>query len=154
MLRYPAGEQITVPRHVETERVRTLLNGMVVPPPLMPVAAAAMPLLGAAMRTPLRHVTGALIRRLPAAPSESGRKASKFTVACEARAGQRARRGTVSGSDVYGLTAVSLANAATLCADPAYDRRGALAPAQAFDPASFLDALDLAVEIEAQSPSR
>lgn len=30
MLRYPAGEQITVSRHVETERVRTLLSGMVV----------------------------------------------------------------------------------------------------------------------------
>src|ERR1041384_5232130 len=38
MLRYPAGEQITVPRHIETKRVRTLLNGMVVPQPLMPLA--------------------------------------------------------------------------------------------------------------------
>ena len=54
MLRYPAGEQITVPRHVETKRVRTLLSGMVVPPRLMPVAVAASPLLGLAMRTPLR----------------------------------------------------------------------------------------------------
>lgn len=41
MLRYPAGEQITVPRHVQTARVRTLLNGMVVPPRLMPLAAAS-----------------------------------------------------------------------------------------------------------------
>lgn len=45
MLRYPAGEQITVPRHVDTKRVRTLLNGMVVPPRLMAVAVAASPLL-------------------------------------------------------------------------------------------------------------
>ena len=152
MLRYPAGEQITVPRHVETERVRTLLNGMVVSPPLMPAAAAAMPLLGLAMRSPLRQAAGAMIRRLPAAPSESARKASRFTVACEARSGERTRRGTVSGSDVYGLTAISLTHAATLCAAPAYDRRGALAPAQAFDPASFLDALGLAIEIEAVRP--
>jgi short subunit dehydrogenase-like uncharacterized protein len=154
MLRYPAGEQITVPRHVETDRVRTLLNGMVVPPRLMPLAAASSPLLGLAMRTPLRRATAALVRRLPAGPDESARKAARFTISCEARGESGARRGIVRGSDVYGLTAVSLAHGALLCADPTYDRSGALAPAQAFDPASFLDALELAVEIEALSPSR
>lgn len=141
MLRYPAGEQITVPRHVETRNVRTLLSGMVVPPRLMPLAVAATPLLGAAMRTPLRRLAGAGVRRLPAAPSEQARKKSTFTVECEARAGARARRGTVRGSDVYGLTAVCLAHGAMLCADPTYDRKGALAPAQAFDATSFLDFL-------------
>lgn len=154
MLRYPAGEQITVPRHVETAHVRTLLNGMVVPPRLMPLAVVCSPLLGLAMRTPLRGATGALIRRLPAAPSEQDRKASRFTISCEASGDSGTRRGTVRGSDVYGLTAVSLAHGALLCADPAYDRRGALAPAQAFDPASFLHALDLAIEIDALSPPR
>jgi short subunit dehydrogenase-like uncharacterized protein len=141
MLRYPAGEQITVPRHVETKRVRTLLNGMVVPPRLMPLAVAASPLLGAAMRTPLRSAAGALIRRLPAAPNDADRLKSRFTISCEARGKAGVRRGVVRGSDVYGLTAASLAHGAQLCADPAYDRSGALAPAQAFDPASFLAAL-------------
>jgi short subunit dehydrogenase-like uncharacterized protein len=141
MLRYPAGEQITVPRHVETARVRTLLNGMVVPPRLMPLAVIASPLLGLAMRTPLRRATGALVRRLPPAPGERAREAARFTVDCEARSGPRTRRGRVRGRDVYGLTAASLAHGALLCADPAYDRTGALAPAQAFDPAAFLDSL-------------
>jgi len=141
MLRYPAGEQITVPRHVETARVRTLLAGMVVPPRLMPLAVAATPVLGAAMRTPLRRAAGALVRRLPAAPGERRQAASTFVVECEARAGTRSRRGVVRGSDVYGLTAASLAHGAQLCADPSFDRSGALAPAQAFDPGSFLDAL-------------
>ena len=141
MLRYPAGEQITMPRHVETARVRTLLNGMVVPPRLMPMAAAASPLLGRAMRTPLRRAMGALIRRLPAAPSEKSRQAARFTISCEARGKSGARRGTVRGRDVYGLTAVSLAHGALLCADPEYSRNGALAPAQAFDPTAFLDSL-------------
>jgi short subunit dehydrogenase-like uncharacterized protein len=148
MLRYPAGEQITVPRHVETARVRTLLSGMVVPPPLMPLAVASSPLLGAAMRTPLRTAMGALIRRLPAAPSEESRKKARFTIDCEARGESGVRRGTVRGSDVYGLTAASLARAAQLCADPAYDRRGALAPSQAFDPRAFLADLGLAVDVE------
>jgi short subunit dehydrogenase-like uncharacterized protein len=151
MLRYPAGEQITAPRHVETARVRTLLNGMVVPPRLMPLAVASSPLLGLAMRTPLRRVAGAVIRRLPAAPSESARQACRFTISCEARGKTGARRGTAHGGDVYGLTAHSVAHGALLCADPAYDRSGALAPAQAFDPASFFAALaDFGVSIEVE----
>ena len=151
MLRYPAGEQITVPRHVETTRVRTLLNGMVVPPRLMPLAAASSPLLGLAMRTPLRKLAGAAIRRLPATPSEKSRKAARFTISCEARSEAGARRGTVRGSDVYGLTAVSVAHGALLLADPTYDRAGALAPAQAFDPTSFFAALaDFGVSIEVE----
>lgn len=151
MLRYPAGEQITVPRHVETRRVRTLLNGMVGPPRAMPLIVAASPLLGLAMRTPLRKVTGALVRRRPAAPGEKTRKESRFTISCEARAKSGARRGTVRGSDVYGLTALNVAHGAMLCADPAYDRSGALAPAQAFDPTSFFAALaELGVSIEVE----
>lgn len=149
MLRYPAGEQVTVPRHVETARVRTLLNGMVVPPRLMPLAVIASPLLGLAMRTPLRRAMGTLVRRLPAAPGEQSRTASRFTISCEARGRSGTRRGTVRGSDVYGLTAASLAHGALLCADPDYKRSGALAPAQAFDPASFLAALaDFGVSVE------
>lgn len=151
MLRYPAGEQITVPRHVETARVRTLLNGMVVPPRLMPLAAASSPLLGLAMRTPLRGLAGAAVKRMPAAPSEKSRRACRFTIDCEARSGSATRRGVVRGGDVYGLTAATVARGATLCADPAYDRAGALAPAQAFDPAAFLAALaDCGVSTEVE----
>jgi short subunit dehydrogenase-like uncharacterized protein len=149
MLRYPAGEQITVPRHVETARVRTLLNGMVVPPRLMPLAVISSPLLGLAMRTPLRRAMGALVQRLPAAPGEQSRKASRFTISCEARSKTGSRRGTVRGSDVYGLTAASLAHGALLCADPAFEGSGALAPAQAFDPGAFFAGLaDLGVSFE------
>jgi short subunit dehydrogenase-like uncharacterized protein len=151
MLRYPAGEQVTVPRHVETARVRTLLNGMVVPPQLMPAAVASSPLLELAMRTPLRKALGAVIGRLPAAPSEEDRGKARFTISCEARGRLGARRGIVRGGDVYGLTAVSLARGALLCADSGYDRKGALAPAQAFDPVAFFAALanfGVSVEVE------
>jgi short subunit dehydrogenase-like uncharacterized protein len=140
-LRYPAGEQITVPRHVQTAAVRTLLSGMVVPPALMPLAASATPILGLAMRTPLRAAAASLIRRLPRGPNEHDRKAARFLISCEARAGSRTRRATVRGGDVYGLTAATLSQGALLCSDPSYERCGALAPAQAFDPASFLAAL-------------
>jgi short subunit dehydrogenase-like uncharacterized protein len=149
MLRYPAGEQITVPRHVDTAAVRTLLNGMVVPPRLMPVAVAASPLLGVAMRTPLRRAADALVRRRRTRPSERRRKASRFTISCEARSDSRSRRGTVRGSDVYGLTAACVAQGALLCSAPGYERSGALAPAQAFDAASFMDPLPgISTEVE------
>ena len=84
-LRYPAGEQITVPRHVETKRVRTMLSGMVMSPRLMPLMVASTPLFGLAMRTPLRRAASAMVQRMPAAPSERARKASTFVVECEAR---------------------------------------------------------------------
>ncbi len=51
------------------------------------------------------------------------------------------RTGVVRGSDVYGLTAVTLVHGAELMSAPGYDRAGALAPAAAFDPEAFLNYL-------------
>jgi short subunit dehydrogenase-like uncharacterized protein len=143
MLRYPAGEQITVPRHVDTARVRTLLTASaVLPVPLLPRAApVAMIPLQMSLRTPLRRALAALVSRLPEGPSTESRRASRFTIVCEARQGSRRRRGTVTGSDLYGLTARSTVEGAIRCAAPDFDRKGALAPAQAFDPRAFMRSL-------------
>jgi short subunit dehydrogenase-like uncharacterized protein len=142
MVRYPAGEPITVPRHVETRNVRMLLSASTIAPRrLAPLLPLAMPPLGLAMRTPLRRAFGAVVDRLPEGPSEESRSASRFMIACEARSGARSRRGTVSGPDPYDLTAVTTAYGALLAVDPAFARSGALAPAQAFDAGAFLDAL-------------
>jgi short subunit dehydrogenase-like uncharacterized protein len=148
-LRYPAGEQITVPRHVETANVTTLLSGMSLPPP--PFASIAVPALGLSMRTPLRHLAEAAIKRMPEGPSESARRKASFVVGCEARTGSQTRRGSVTGTDVYGLTAVTTVEAALRSSEGSYDRTGALAPAQAFDPADFLDSLsDVGVSYEVE----
>ena len=141
MLRYPAGEQITVPRHVETANVRTLLSGMVLPERLMPLLPVTMPVLGMALRTPLRRATGPIIDRMPEGPSAEDRRRAHFTISAEAKGAGRSRRAAVSGPDVYGLTAATTVEGALRAADPGFDRSGALAPAQAFEPASFLDAL-------------
>ncbi len=152
MVRYPSGEQITVPRHVETANVRTLLSATTVSPRrLVPLLPVAMPAMGLAMRTPLRRAAGALVDRMPEGPSEQDRAGTRFTIVCEAKAGSQIRRGTVSGPDPYGLTAVTTSHGALLAADPSFDRVGALAPAQAFDPGSFLDALaDFGVDAEVE----
>jgi hypothetical protein len=142
MLRYPAIEQITVPRHVRTDNVVTLLSAaVVVPLRLTRMLPLTMPAIGLAMRTPLRRAADALIARMPEGPSEEQRRAARFMLACQARAGSRVRRGLVRGADPYGLTAATTAQAALLAADPSFDRVGGLAPAQAFEPRSFLDAL-------------
>jgi short subunit dehydrogenase-like uncharacterized protein len=143
MIRYPSGEQITVPRHVETRRVRTMLNAStVLPLPLVPrIAPLVMTPMQLAMRTPIRRGIAALIPRLPEGPSREGRRKSRFTVVCEAVQGPRRRRGIVTGSDPYGLTARTTVEGALLCAAPGYARSGALAPSQAFDPRESLRAL-------------
>jgi short subunit dehydrogenase-like uncharacterized protein len=143
MVRYPAGEQITVPRHVETREVSTLLSAATVMPSarMAPAAPVLMPLMQLAMRTPLRRAADTLISRLPEGPSPDARRASRFMISCEARAGASRRRGTVTGTDVYGLTATTIARGALLAAAPGYERSGALAPSQAFDPAEFMSAL-------------
>jgi len=152
MVRYPAGEHITVPRHVRACRVTTVLSASTALPGPLPGAAvpAVMVPFQLALRTPVRRGLEALIPRLPEGPSLESRRKSRFVIECEARAGGASVRGRVTGSDVYGLTARISVEGALRCANVAYDRRGALAPSQAFDPADFLDSLASAgVEYEA-----
>jgi hypothetical protein len=47
----------------------------------------------------------------------------------------------VRGTDVYGITAVTTVEGALRMAAPGYDRKGGLAPAQAYEARDFLDAL-------------
>jgi short subunit dehydrogenase-like uncharacterized protein len=155
MVRYPAGEHITVPKHVDTGRVTTRLSAVTTVPLPGPAATLVMAPFQLALRTPIRRAFEALIPRLPEGPGIESRRKSRFLIACEARAGAERRRGTVSGSDPYGLTARTTVEGALRCAAEGYDRRGALAPSQAFEPDDFLDSLRSAgVEYEVPSGSR
>jgi short subunit dehydrogenase-like uncharacterized protein len=143
MTRYPAGEHITVPRHIETERVETTLSAdSFAPGP----AANLLPLIfrgaGLAMRTPLRDLAAKLIPHLPEGASAEERNASTFTIGCEAVAGGKVSRGLISGRDVYGLTAALLAKGAMIAASGGIGRSGALAPSEAFEPQGFLRGLE------------
>ena len=140
--RYPSGEQITVPRHVEVDTVRTVigLRGLI-GAELGPAAGPLLTASGYAMATPLRTLAAKAVERLPEGPSESARARAAYTIVCEARTPAGTRTGVLRGTDVYGITARIIAEGAARMADPGYGRRGALAPAQAFDPADFLAAL-------------
>jgi short subunit dehydrogenase-like uncharacterized protein len=143
MIWYPAGEQITVPRHIQTRNVRTTINaGGFSNERLAPIFAAMVRPAGLAMRTPLKRLAEAAISRLPEGPSAEQRGRMLWTIACEARRGEVERRGLISGRDVYGLTAAALCQGAMIAARRGFKGCGALAPSQAFDPKDFLAGLD------------
>jgi short subunit dehydrogenase-like uncharacterized protein len=143
MIRFPAGEHITVPRHIPTRQVRTLLTAATYAP--HPSLGALMPLLarptGLALRTPLKRALRAAVSRLPEGPSPEDRAGDRFTIVCEIVRGTQLRRGLLRGTDAYGLTAVMVAKGALLAAERGFSASGALAPSQAFEPGSFLSGL-------------
>jgi short subunit dehydrogenase-like uncharacterized protein len=139
---YPAGEQLTVPRHTDTKKVTTFLTtSSASPHPILePAVPYALPVLGAALRTPLHGLLDKAIGVLPEGPDEEARRAARFTVVAVARDSEgREDRGVVRGEDVYGLTALLLVHGAEQMAGTGYDRAGPLGPAAAFDPEALLN---------------
>jgi short subunit dehydrogenase-like uncharacterized protein len=144
MTRYPSGEVLTVPRHTRTRAVTSLVTAdTMVPVPGIELAVPlALPAVALAMHTPAKAIFDLAIDRLPEGPSDEQRRAARFTIVALAFGEDgRTGRGLVSGSDVYGLTAVTAVHSAQLLADEAFDGAGALSPASAFDPVSFLEYL-------------
>lgn len=143
MVRYPSGEQITVPRHVPTRNVRVSMNASAFSSERMaPVFAHTMRAAGLALKTPLKRLARAAISRLPEGPTPEQREAMRWTIVCEAIRGEEERQGVISGKDVYGLTGAAIALGGIKAAGKGFDASGALAPSQAFDPKSFLADLD------------
>lgn len=137
-LELPWGEPVMVPRHLPGVRAVT---AFAVPAPVALGAAALAPLaslstLGWKVASP---VLERLVERLPEGPPESVRRQSRFGVLATASGAGRPSRVLVEGSDVYGLTARLLVEVALRL--PRSGRTGALTPAQAVEPAGFLDAV-------------
>jgi short subunit dehydrogenase-like uncharacterized protein len=143
MIRYPAGEQVTVPRHIRTRDVRTSINASAFASErLAPLFALIARPAGLAMKTPLKRVAQAAVSRLPEGPTAAQRDRMGWLIVCEAKRGEVERRGVIRGKDVYGLTAAAISRGAMIAAGRGFEARGALAPSQAFDPKSFLHGLD------------
>jgi short subunit dehydrogenase-like uncharacterized protein len=141
--RYPTGEIITVPRHVDTrELVARISTASIAPVAVGPLVPSLTPLLGRLLRSPLRSLLDRAIDTLPEGPGEEARRAVRWTILVGATGEDgRSAQGIVEGPDIYGLTAKTITQAATELADPAFTGSGALAPAQGVDPAAFLDRL-------------
>ena len=139
MMHYPAAEHITVPSHLSPRTVETSLTVASFAPgaagKVLPTVSRG---LGLAMRTPLRKLMSKAISAMPEGADEESRRSSNFLIGCEVTSARQTVRGTLTGTDVYGLTAALISEGAIRARRGEVLGTGALAPAAAFDPAGFL----------------
>lgn len=135
---FPAGEILTVPRHVEVRWVR---GWAVVGRRL----AALVPRVAGLLPPLVRLAAPAaewLLAAAPEGPPEAERRASRFLIQVDAvGADGRGRRVAVEGADAYGLTAAIAVHGAHTLRGAGAARAGVLAPAQVVEPRAFLEML-------------
>jgi short subunit dehydrogenase-like uncharacterized protein len=130
VVEWTGTEPLTVPRHTQARGVRSFVTV-----PLPGLVARAAPL------GPLAAPLVRLSARLRRGPSAERRSATRWTVVGEARGGGKGRRTTLTGHDVYGLTALLVVRAAEALRGGRVEATGALAPAEAFEPRALLERL-------------
>ena len=134
-VRFPFGERtvvewsgtepLTVPRHTDVRNVRSYIRA--------PALAAKAGGLGR-LTAPLVQLAA---RFGPSGPSETSRSKSRFTVVAEARGPGGEGRAVLTGSDVYGLTALLIVRGAEALLAGEARATGVVAPAEAFDARIF-----------------
>jgi short subunit dehydrogenase-like uncharacterized protein len=130
-VRFPFGERtvvewggtepLTVPRHTDVRDVRSYIRAPAVAALAGRVGRLASPLVGLGARFG------------PSGPSEASRRKSRFTVVAEARGAAGTGRAVLTGTDVYGLTALLIVRGAQALLAGEARGTGVLAPAEAFD---------------------
>lgn len=121
VVKFPLSEVVTIPRHVAVGRVEAVAD--------------------AALGKRITALGPEWLDRLPEGPAEDSRRGQRFTIVVDAEApGGQSARAVVQGRDTYGTAAVIAVEAARRLAS-GDTAPGALAPAQALDPAGFLDFL-------------
>jgi short subunit dehydrogenase-like uncharacterized protein len=136
VVEWSGTEPLTVPRHTRTQRVRSYVRA--------PRAAAGTARI-ARLAAPLVRLSG----RFGTGPSAERRARAKFAVVAEAYGPSGSRRVTLTGHDVYGLTALLVARGVEALRNGEARGVGALAPAEAFDARALLEKLGPLIEIHA-----
>ena len=159
MSRYGSGEVITVPRHVKTRSVSTLITSTSVCPypVLLPVFPIIRPVAGLLNRTPARGILRMVAAAFGGTRSSAEREASairaaaseasphgddrRFMVVAEAHAHSGSiGRAAAIGSNFHQVTAAILAQGALWLAEGSVVA-GVHSPATAFEPHALLDSL-------------
>ena len=152
MSRYGSGEVITVPHHVQTQSVITLITStsLCPYPALLPVFPMIRPVVGLVRRTPARAILGmiaaALGRRGPRTarnpPADTRRsRDDRFMVVAEVHAKSGSIGGAAaSGGNFHQVTAAILAQGALWLAAGSVVA-GVHSAATAFEPHALLDSL-------------
>ena len=135
VVEWSGTEPLTVPRHTRTQRARSYVRA--------PKAAARTGGI-AKLAAPLVSLTG----KVGGGPSPKRRARTRFAVVAEAHGPNGSRYVSLTGSDVYGLTALLIARGAEALGNGEARGVGTLAPAQAFEPRAFLEKLAPLIRIE------
>jgi short subunit dehydrogenase-like uncharacterized protein len=146
-VRFPFGERtvvewsgtepLTVPRHTLTQRARSYVRA--------PKAAAATAAI-ARLAAPLVRLSGSV----GGGPSEARRQRTAFAVVGQARGPSGGRRVTLTGRDVYGLTAALIARGAEALRNGEARGVGTLAPAEAFEARALIEKLAPLLRVESE----
>jgi short subunit dehydrogenase-like uncharacterized protein len=137
VVEWSGTEPLTVPRHTQAQRVRSYVRAPKAAAKTAPIARLAAPLI---------RMTG----RVGGGPSVGRRVRTSFAVVAESRGPKGGRRVTLTGRDVYDLTARLIANGAAALRGGEARGAGTLAPAEAFDARGLLDRLAPLIRLEAE----
>lgn len=138
-VRFPFGERtvvewggtepLTVPRHTDVRNVRSYIRA--------PAIAGKSGSVGRLVSPLVRLVA----RFAPEGPSDASRAKSRFAVVAEASGPGGTGRAAVTGSDVYGLTALLIVRGAQALLAGEHRVTGVVAPAEVFDARTLVDRL-------------
>jgi short subunit dehydrogenase-like uncharacterized protein len=117
MIEVVFSEVITISRHLDVRRLHSYLNTTAIEETRDPTTPP------------------------PAAIDRLGRSAQRFAMEVVAATSNGTQRAKAHGQDIYAVSAPIVVEAAARLLDPSYQRRGALALAEAFEAADFLRAL-------------
>ena len=133
----PFGDPITLPRHIDS---RTISSWVVVPPAVALGLRATFPLVPV-VGDVLSFALGGFIRRGKDDPEAAHNPTERWSVVAIATGPEGSRQVSLSGGDVYGLTAKILAYCAARMHAGDISKSGALGPAHAFDSHAALNFL-------------
>jgi short subunit dehydrogenase-like uncharacterized protein len=148
---FPFALTRLAPLHIDAQTFKTFITAGNLERYAMRVGA---PLLGLVSKGPVTRAIDLFTRLLPEGPDEEERDKGRWTILAEARSGDRWRNVVATGTDVYGLTARTLARAAITMSTPGYERSGVLSPVQAVGLDPLREELTSAgVEFQIHEPS-
>lgn len=123
---FPLALARLAPLHLDVRAFRTYVTSGVIEGILM---KAGLPVLKMVRNSPAGALIDKVVDRGPEGPDDTARADGRWTILAEARDEDgRWRNVSIMGTDVYGLTAATLARSAMEMASPGYDRNGVLSP--------------------------
>ncbi|EHN13048.1 hypothetical protein PAI11_00490 [Patulibacter medicamentivorans] len=140
---YPAPEILTIPRHVDVQRLTTsMTTATMVPPPLGPAVPLLARLASVTERSPMRRPVRRLATRmLRGSTARSGDDPTSFDILVELGTAGTRRSAHVSGTGIFDCSAPIAAGIAARTTQDDFAAAGPLAAAEVVDPTTFLDAL-------------